>query len=351
MFYLKNFIYLFLILSSLILSQDKTIISEYSYDATDNDSKISARNSCFEQLNKILLDDVRVFIKRTSSWKETIEMSWMDDDIKNEVNIMFDNNFTLIAIGTTEIVIIEETWNGYKYWIKAKIIFDPEDINKRFKSMIIGKLKNQKNTITNSNTAPLNSTKTNKVTLIPNKPFTQIRYGFTDGGILSDEETDDFGLSSSLFIGWDIGMDNPWGFGAEIQIGHIIEKSTTLRKDKFAFNSMYAVRTFEVNDKADIFIRFGFSFLRGSYDFFNVDSHFIEHQNCSFGDDYCKADENWGKMYAIGFRRYFGKRVYPKAPSVYKYSFELDYSRYKTFADYSPVVSFNVFHIAFAHNF
>ncbi|MDP8314660.1 MAG: tetratricopeptide repeat protein [Candidatus Celaenobacter antarcticus] len=106
----------------------KTFIREYSYQAGEADSKLSARAIALEQVKRLLLEEVGVYIS-TSLEIETTEIS-------NEVKELTKQDIEVISAGITETKIVDEKWNGESYWLKAEIQLDENDVLKRLEDLV-----------------------------------------------------------------------------------------------------------------------------------------------------------------------------------------------------------------------
>ena len=101
----------------------KTFIREYNYQASDDDSKNSARKKALEQVKLSLLNEVGIYLQ-----------SYME--VKNEksgsgLNKFVDEEIKTITAGITKTKIIDETWDGSTYYLKAKIELDINDVLKK----------------------------------------------------------------------------------------------------------------------------------------------------------------------------------------------------------------------------
>jgi tetratricopeptide (TPR) repeat protein len=86
---------------------------EYTYQATKIDGRESSRAIALEQANKLLLDELRIYVEATS----VVE----DHKIKtSEINVL------LAGVVKTEI--LDEKWDGSKYRVKVKLEADPNDL-------------------------------------------------------------------------------------------------------------------------------------------------------------------------------------------------------------------------------
>ncbi len=128
-FFIISFI---ILINSTLFAQEKTFIREYTYRASDYDSKVTSRTNALEELKLLLLEEVAVFIKREviSTQNETLIKD--NEDIKET----YSKKIVVLTAGITRIVVLDEKWTGYEYWIKAEITIDENDINKKIKKII-----------------------------------------------------------------------------------------------------------------------------------------------------------------------------------------------------------------------
>lgn len=88
---------------------------EYTYQATKIDSRESSRAIALEQAKKLLLDELGIYVEATS----IVE----DDKIKT-------NEIKVLTAGVVKAEILDEKWDGSKYWMKVKLEADPNDVAK-----------------------------------------------------------------------------------------------------------------------------------------------------------------------------------------------------------------------------
>ena len=93
---------------------------EYYYNASEADSKLSCRTIALEQVKKLLLEEVGVYLE---SHTEIINYQLSKDEI------------TSITAGIIKTNIIDEKWDGKVYWLKAEIVIDPDEVNKQLKEI------------------------------------------------------------------------------------------------------------------------------------------------------------------------------------------------------------------------
>lgn len=100
----------------------------YTYNASENDSKSSARKAALTALKTQLIQEVGVNI--ISSFEKTTT-------VKNDkYNNMIKSNLQTFSIALTKTEILDEKWDGEKFWIKVLITIDEEKINSEFQKQV-----------------------------------------------------------------------------------------------------------------------------------------------------------------------------------------------------------------------
>ncbi|MBU0711979.1 tetratricopeptide repeat protein, partial [bacterium] len=133
----KVFFILLLLSSILVFAKTKTFIREYTYQASDYDSKVTARVNALEEVKRLLLEEVAVFMQsefEDSQWEKRI-----GDEIESGEST--EKRLISITAGITQTEILEEKWTGTEYWLKAKITIDPEEMKKQLDSILQDKEK------------------------------------------------------------------------------------------------------------------------------------------------------------------------------------------------------------------
>ncbi len=116
---LLSFLLLFLV-PTLATSESKTFIKEYTYQASEADSKISSRAIALEQVKRLLLEELGTYIE---SHTEVINFQLTKDQI------------TALTAGIVQTQILNEKCDGDKYWIRAKIDADALEVVKAVDSL------------------------------------------------------------------------------------------------------------------------------------------------------------------------------------------------------------------------
>jgi tetratricopeptide (TPR) repeat protein len=118
----------FVILSSLfILDPANTLIAssltyqrDYTYQASEADSKLSCRTIALEQVKRLLLEELGTYLKSNTEVKD-FQVS------KDQVIAM--------TAGIVGVAIINEKWDGQTYYISAKVSADPGQVAKAIKEL------------------------------------------------------------------------------------------------------------------------------------------------------------------------------------------------------------------------
>ena len=104
-----------LFLPGQVLAEKKIFEREYTYQAGDNDSKISSRTIALTEVRKLLLEELGVYLETRTEVKD-FRLT------RDEVAILTG------GIVSTEI--LAEKWDGRVYYLKAKLAADPDEVIK-----------------------------------------------------------------------------------------------------------------------------------------------------------------------------------------------------------------------------
>ena len=97
-------------------------VREYEYKVSDDDSKNSARRQAIEQLQYLLLQEVGTYIDGYA------ELDGNDTFIREEIRS--------ITAGTAKTSVLDENWDGHRYWIKARLNVDPQEVLQRVNEQV-----------------------------------------------------------------------------------------------------------------------------------------------------------------------------------------------------------------------
>jgi superkiller protein 3 len=128
--------HLFLILFALactasLYAQKKIFVRDYTYQASEDDSRNSARANATTQMRNILLSEVGQYLH--------VERTLKQDDTSEE----FSQKIEAITAGIVDMKTLDEQWDGVTYYIKAEMAVDPAEVNKRIAEVLNDKQKTQ----------------------------------------------------------------------------------------------------------------------------------------------------------------------------------------------------------------
>jgi tetratricopeptide (TPR) repeat protein len=110
-----TFILLVLLIPNFASAETKTFIKEYTYQASEVDSKVSSRVLALEQVKRLLLEELGTYLE---SHTEIVNFQLKRDQI------------TALTAGIVQTQILKEKWDGERYWVQAKIEADPAKVAK-----------------------------------------------------------------------------------------------------------------------------------------------------------------------------------------------------------------------------
>ena len=105
-----------------------TFTKEYTYQASDFDSKNSSRTLALEMVKRLLLEELGTYLVGETEVKN---MKLTKDQV------------TTYSAGIVGAEIIDEKWDGKSYWLKAKVSADPKEVEKALKKLIEDKSKHK----------------------------------------------------------------------------------------------------------------------------------------------------------------------------------------------------------------
>ena len=123
----KIFPFLFVILSFSLVAQEKTFIRDFTYNASDVDSKVSCRAIAIKELRALLLNEIGFYVESESILTTS--------EVGEKFSQDFVENISTITAGITKLVIIDETWDGKTFWMKASITIDEKSLEESLSCM------------------------------------------------------------------------------------------------------------------------------------------------------------------------------------------------------------------------
>ena len=133
---MKRILLIALLLAVSASAQEKTFIREYTYKASEDDSRNSARPKALNQVKTLLLEEVGTYI-------EGYTKVGVGEDIDVGFYTVLKEEVKTITAGITGVKILEEDWDGYKYTVKAQITVNPDDVIKKVNQAIEARASNE----------------------------------------------------------------------------------------------------------------------------------------------------------------------------------------------------------------
>jgi tetratricopeptide (TPR) repeat protein len=99
----------------LIAAETKTFIKEYTYQASEDDSRNSSRVTAMREVKRLLLEELGTYLESVT-------------EIKNFQ--LTKDQITALTAGIVKTEIVSERWDGHTYWIKTKIVADSDNVIK-----------------------------------------------------------------------------------------------------------------------------------------------------------------------------------------------------------------------------
>jgi TPR repeat protein len=123
---MNNWIFLVVALLSPLMAfaELKEFTRDYTYIAGEADSKISARQMAMQEVKRDLLSEIGTHIYSRIDMSKNSEG---ETNAKQEIRAM--------TAGLVKVDVLEERWNGYEFYIKAKMVADPKEILKRIRNL------------------------------------------------------------------------------------------------------------------------------------------------------------------------------------------------------------------------
>ena len=100
---------LVLLIPNVTYTEMKTFIKEYTYQASEDDSRNSSRIIALREVKRILLEELGTYLESVT---EVQNFQLTKDQI------------TMLTAGIVQTEIVDEKWDGRTYWLKSKITAD-----------------------------------------------------------------------------------------------------------------------------------------------------------------------------------------------------------------------------------
>ncbi len=109
-----------IILAGIAFAETKTFIKEYTYQASEYDSKVTSRTLALEQVKRLLLEELGTYLESNT-------------EVRNYQ--LSKDQITTFTAGIVSTEVIDEKWDGKTYYLKSKISADPNEVAKSIDSL------------------------------------------------------------------------------------------------------------------------------------------------------------------------------------------------------------------------
>jgi len=101
-------------------AKEISFIRDYTYKASDLDSKVSARNNTLKLIKAGVLEEIVTYVYNNSSLEQT--------QAGNQFRSSFIQQTSTSSAGFLKAKVLEERWDGFEMKIKAEVSADPDTI-------------------------------------------------------------------------------------------------------------------------------------------------------------------------------------------------------------------------------
>lgn len=103
------------------------LVRDYTYRASENDSKVSARKAALQQLQALAIEEVGVQVQASLDSTERLDGETFSRTVQN--------NIQSFAQALTRTRILEEQWDGEHFFLRAEIEVDPDGLGKQLRGL------------------------------------------------------------------------------------------------------------------------------------------------------------------------------------------------------------------------
>jgi hypothetical protein len=111
---------LFLLSPWTAIAENITFVKEYTYRASDIDSKVSSRAIALQEVKRSLLEKLGMYLIS-------------ETEVKNYK--MTKDQITTLTAGIVSTEILQEKWDGSSYYLQAKLTVDPKEVANAVKAL------------------------------------------------------------------------------------------------------------------------------------------------------------------------------------------------------------------------
>lgn len=110
---------------SIAIAAEQTYLREYTYQASEADSKITARAIALQEVKRELLSELGTHVSSLVKQQGSSDGTYLGTE-----------EIETLSAGVTSVEILDEKWNGTVYVLKAQIKTDPADVLKSLNKML-----------------------------------------------------------------------------------------------------------------------------------------------------------------------------------------------------------------------
>ncbi len=107
------YLFLFLFVPHITFAGAKTFIKEYTYRASEDDSRNSSRVIALREVKRLLLEELGTYLES-------------ETEVKNFQ--LTKDQITTLTAGIVQTEIVAEKWDGHVYWLKSRIVADADKV-------------------------------------------------------------------------------------------------------------------------------------------------------------------------------------------------------------------------------
>ncbi|MDH5473201.1 MAG: pilin [Gammaproteobacteria bacterium] len=109
---------------------EKQYIREYTYDASEIESRVTARQNAIRILKAELLEEVSSYIVSENEFTRSQKNTRFDSEFKSKIKT--------ISGGSVRSKVLDEKWDGKKLWLKAQLTVDPDQVKNDLDRLLAG---------------------------------------------------------------------------------------------------------------------------------------------------------------------------------------------------------------------
>ena len=102
-----------------IQAAEKNYVREYSYKASELDSKVSARKNALDQVKAMLLEEIATYVYSSNDMTQSLSVDYQKQFVQNVKNV---------SAGFLGVKVLDEKWDGDVFWLRAELRADPGKI-------------------------------------------------------------------------------------------------------------------------------------------------------------------------------------------------------------------------------